>query len=75
MEVVRETFINPPRRVQSALISCRVQKNYSDRLLKNCIIRASLTELTYNVVSDLSSSYLCIIAQILDISFERLRNI
>lgn len=71
-EVVRETFINSPRRVQSVLISCRMQKNYSDRLLKNCIIHAILTD-GINVqhcfrFNYWSSSYLCIIAQILDIS-------
>lgn len=31
MEVVGESFINPLRRIQSVLISCRAQKNYSGR--------------------------------------------
>lgn len=31
MEVVRETFINPLRRIQSVLISCTTQKDYLDR--------------------------------------------
>lgn len=31
MEVVRETFINPLRRIQSVLISCTTQKDYLDQ--------------------------------------------
>lgn len=51
MEVVRETFINPLRRIQSVLISCTTQKDYLDRQYRGAaFIYAFRGTIKYNIV-------------------------